>query len=100
MAQIYLIGGSNGAGKTTSALSLLGQELAGLVFINADMIAAQLNPTAPETAAFQAARIMIEQLEQSMAAEIDFNLGDSKLRSIPAPLPGKRLYGEFALLLA
>jgi predicted ABC-type ATPase len=72
MAQIYLIGGPNGAGKTTSALSLLGQELAGLVFINADMIAAELNPTAPETAAFQAARIMIEQLEHSMAAGIDF----------------------------
>jgi predicted ABC-type ATPase len=52
MAQIYLIGGPNGAGKTTSALSLLEQELSGLVFVNADMIAAQLNPTAPETAAF------------------------------------------------
>jgi predicted ABC-type ATPase len=72
MAQIYLIGGPNGAGKTTSALSLLGQELSGLLFFNADMIAAQLNPTAPETAAFQAARIMLERLEEAMMAGIDF----------------------------
>jgi predicted ABC-type ATPase len=72
MSQIYLIGGPNGAGKTTSALSLLNQELAGLVFINADVIAAQLNPTSPETAAFQAARIMIEQLEEAMTTGIDF----------------------------
>ena len=64
MPQVYLMGGPNGAGKTTSALALLESELAGITFINADIISAQLNPSTPEAVAFQAGRILLTRLEE------------------------------------
>ncbi len=72
MPQVYLIGGPNGAGKTTSAFQLMLDELVGIEFVNADIIAARLNPQAPETAAFQAGRLMLERLEQLAASGSDF----------------------------
>jgi predicted ABC-type ATPase len=72
MPQIYLVGGPNGSGKTTSAFSLLSHELTGTEFVNADIIAAQLNPECPENAAFQAGRMMIERIEELFASNSDF----------------------------
>jgi predicted ABC-type ATPase len=72
MPQLYLIGGPNGAGKTTSAFGLLDRELSGVEFVNADLIAAQINPENPQAAAFQAGRLMLERLEQLVAARGNF----------------------------
>lgn len=72
MPQVYLIGGPNGAGKTTSALELMQNELSGIEFVNADIIAARLSPLAPEMAAFQAGRLMLERLEQLVESGRDF----------------------------
>lgn len=72
MPQVYLIGGPNGAGKTTSAFSLLRNELSGIEFVNADLIAAGLNLTLPEAAAFQAGRLMLERLDQLVVSGNDF----------------------------
>ncbi|WP_287130858.1 zeta toxin family protein [Candidatus Cyanaurora vandensis] len=70
--QVYLIGGPNGAGKTTSALALLENELLGVAFVNADLIAVQLNPATPEAMAFQAGRLMLKRIEQLSAARTSF----------------------------
>ena len=71
---VFIIAGPNGAGKTTFAREFLPQEAHCKVFVNADLIAAGLAPFAPETAAFQAGRLMIEQLDQSFQKRHSFAL--------------------------
>jgi predicted ABC-type ATPase len=64
--KILIIAGPNGAGKTTFARAFLPQEAACPIFINADLIAAGLAPFAPETAAFEAGRIMLESIAKQV----------------------------------
>lgn len=59
--KIIIIAGPNGAGKTTFARSFLPEEAQCPRFINADLIAAGLAPFAPESAAFKAGRVMLEE---------------------------------------
>ncbi len=61
--EVFIIAGPNGAGKTTFAREFLPQEAKCKVFVNADLIAAGLSPFAPETAALQAGRLMLAQIE-------------------------------------
>jgi len=60
--KIIIIAGPNGAGKTTFARSFLPEEAKCLRFINADLIAAGISPFAPETAAFKAGRLMLNEI--------------------------------------
>ena len=60
--KVIIIAGPNGAGKTTFARSFLPAEADLPRFINADLIAAGLAPFAPETAAFRAGRLMLEDI--------------------------------------
>lgn len=60
--KIIIIAGPNGAGKTTFAEEFLPKEAACPAFINADLIAAGLAPFRPETAAFRAGRLMLEEV--------------------------------------
>lgn len=60
--EIWVIGGCNGSGKTTFALNIF-PNLGNIEFINADIIAAQLNPNNPDAVAIQASRIMLERLK-------------------------------------
>lgn len=62
MSQLYMIGGPNGSGKTTSAMDLLPDLIKCHEYINADSIAAALSPFAPEATAIQAGRLMIERI--------------------------------------
>lgn len=70
--KIIIIAGPNGAGKTTFARAFLPQEAQCPRFINADLIAAGLAPFAPEKAAFRAARLMLEEIEKSVAKRVSF----------------------------
>jgi predicted ABC-type ATPase len=63
---LYIIAGPNGAGKTTAAQTLLPHLFHCPIFINADQIAAQLNPTNVEAVVFQAGRMMLEQIEAAL----------------------------------
>ncbi len=65
--RIIIIAGPNGAGKTTLARELLPNEANISVFINADLIAAGLDPLQPERAAFQAGRMMLEMIDACVA---------------------------------
>ena len=60
--KIVIIAGPNGAGKTTFAREFLPAEAGCPVFVNADLIAAGLSPFQPETAAFRAGRLMLEEI--------------------------------------
>ena len=52
--RIFIIAGPNGAGKTTFSTEFLPNEAHCPTFINADLIAAELNPLQPGLAAIQA----------------------------------------------
>ena len=71
MPDLYVIGGSNGSGKTTVSLSLL-PNLGVVEYINADAIAAGLSPFNPESRAMQAGRLMLARLEEAARAGTDF----------------------------
>lgn len=62
--RIVIIAGPNGAGKTTFAREYLPLEAGIISFINADLIAAGLSPFAPELAARQAGRLMLEEIDR------------------------------------
>jgi len=70
--KVIIIAGPNGAGKTTFAREFLPSEAACPVFVNADLIAAGLAPFAPETAAVQAGRLMLAELERHFHAGSSF----------------------------
>jgi predicted ABC-type ATPase len=72
MPEIFIIGGCNGAGKTTAAYILLPNVFKTVEFVNADEIARGLSPLNIEGVAFQAGRIMLERIEQLITANKNF----------------------------
>jgi predicted ABC-type ATPase len=72
MPNLYIVAGCNGAGKTTASYAILPEMLNCKEFVNADSIAAGLSPFAPESAAFEAGRIMLQRINQLMLDKVDF----------------------------
>lgn len=72
MGRILVIAGPNGAGKTTFASEFLPNEGGCPTFVNADVIAAELSPEAPERAAFVAGRLMVRRLTELAGRGRDF----------------------------
>lgn len=70
--RVIIIAGPNGAGKTTFAREFLPVDAACPVFVNADLIAAGLAPFAPEDAAVQAGRVMLQELARHFTARQSF----------------------------
>ena len=71
MPEIYVIGGCNGSGKTTFALNIF-PNIGNVEFVNADLIAAQLDPNNPDRVAIQASRIMLRRLKTLAQQKADF----------------------------
>ena len=86
---ILIIAGPNGAGKTTFATEFLLNEAGCRTFVNADMIAAGLNPFEPERSAVAAGRLMLRLIDEyvgkgeSFAFETTLS-GRSYARMIPS----------------
>jgi len=57
VSRLDLVVGPNGAGKSTFAQEILGELLPGILFVNADLIAAERWPEDPAGHAYEAARI-------------------------------------------
>jgi predicted ABC-type ATPase len=72
MANLYIIGGCNGAGKTTASFTILPEMLNCKEFVNADSIAAGLSPFNPESVAIEAGRLMLSRIHELMRARVDF----------------------------
>lgn len=73
MPNLFIVAGPNGAGKTTYVRRFLPQEMRCREFVNADLIAAGLSPFSPDTAAFEAGRIMLRRLRELAARREDFS---------------------------
>jgi predicted ABC-type ATPase len=72
MSHVIIIAGPNGAGKTTTAPALLNKALTIHNFVNADTIAAGFCAFAPETAAIQAGRAMLNRIHYLAEQNEDF----------------------------
>lgn len=69
---IYIIAGSNGAGKTTFATKFLPKYAKCPYFINADLIAQGLSPFSPQISAMKAGRLVLEQIKDFVKKNFDF----------------------------
>ena len=74
MAQsnLYIIAGCNGAGKTTASFAMLPEILGCRNFVNADEIARGLSPFSPQVVSVKAGRLMLQRIEELLAANEDF----------------------------
>lgn len=72
MRRVYVIGGCNGAGKTTASFTLLPDMLHCKEFVNADSIASGISPFQPDKVAFEAGRVMLERIRQLMKGKSSF----------------------------
>jgi predicted ABC-type ATPase len=69
---IYVIAGSNGAGKTTFATEFLPHYVHCLRFLNPDEIARGLSPLQPAAANVKAARILLREIAAAIRARETF----------------------------
>lgn len=70
--RLYIIGGCNGAGKTTASYTVLPDILHCREFVNADEIAHGLSPFNPENVSIEAGRLMIHRINELMGREATF----------------------------
>ncbi len=67
-----ILGGINGAGKTTASRALLADTLQVMTFVNADVIAQGLSGFSVEEAAIEAGRVMLNRLNSLAERRQDF----------------------------
>jgi len=72
MPEIFVFGGCNGSGKSTLANEILAYLKPSPEFVNADVIAAQLNPNDVDAAAITASRLMLERINNLASQKVDF----------------------------
>jgi len=72
MANLYIISGCNGAGKTTASYSILPDMLNCKEFVNADEIAKGLSPFQPDRVAIESGRIMLSRIKELLNHNVDF----------------------------
>jgi predicted ABC-type ATPase len=72
MANLYIISGCNGAGKTTASYTVLPEMLNCKEFVNADEIAKGLSPFQPEKVSIEAGKIMLTRIRELLKKNIDF----------------------------
>lgn len=70
----YIIGGCNGAGKTTASYTVLPEILECREFVNADEIAKGLSPFNPESVAIEAGRLMLSRIRELLKANVSFSI--------------------------
>jgi predicted ABC-type ATPase len=69
---LYIIGGCNGAGKTTASFNILPSILDCKEYVNADEIARGISPFQPEKVSIEAGRIMLDRINELLERNQDF----------------------------
>lgn len=69
---VYVVAGPNGAGKTTFAREFLPSYADCRNFVNADLIAGGISPFSPESAAFRAGRMLVDEIDRLATRNADF----------------------------
>ena len=72
MPKLFIIAGSNGAGKTTFAKEFLPHYAHCPNFINADLIAMGLSPFSPDAVNIKAGRLLLSQIREFVSKKEDF----------------------------
>ena len=72
MPRVVVLGGINGAGKTTASRAVLQDVLKIPTFVNADAIARGLNGLNPEAESFRAGRLMLQEMARLVEDRADF----------------------------
>ncbi len=81
---VYIVAGPNGAGKTTFARKFLPNYAQCRNFVNADLIAQGIAPFSPESVAFHAGRLMLQEIKLHAARREDFGF-ETKEAGLPGP---------------
>lgn len=104
MSRLDLVAGPNGAGKSTFVARILVPARPGVLFVNADLIAADRWPDSPEPHAYEAARIaaatrsaLIAQGREFIAETVFSH--PSKLELIEAALAGGYFVSMHVLMI-
>ena len=69
---LYIIGGCNGAGKTTASYTIFPEILHCMEYVNADEIAKGLSPFQPENVAIEAGRLMLRRIDDLIGKRESF----------------------------
>ncbi len=69
---LYIIGGCNGAGKTTASYTILPEILDCKEFVNADEIARGLSPFNPNSMAIEAGKLMLKRIVELLGRDESF----------------------------
>jgi len=72
--KLYIIGGCNGAGKTTASYTVLPELLDIKEFVNADEIARGISPFNPESVAVEAGRLMLARIKTLLGEGESFSI--------------------------
>jgi len=72
MLTLYIIGGCNGAGKTTASFTIFPEILQCREYVNADEIAKGLSPFQPENVAIDARRLMLHRISELIEKKENF----------------------------
>ncbi|MEI6141403.1 MAG: zeta toxin family protein [Mariniphaga sp.] len=100
MANLYIISGCNGAGKTTASYTVLPDMLNCKEFVNADEIARGLSPFQPDKVAIEAGRIMLNRIHELMVQKVDFAFETTlSTRSYRNFVKEAQMYGYFVTLV-
>jgi len=98
--KLYIIGGCNGAGKTTASFNILPELLHCKEFVNADEIARGISPFQPEKVALEAGRIMLQRIEELISSTVDFSFETTlSTRSFVRTIERARSKGYYVTLI-
>ena len=98
--KLYIIGGCNGAGKTTASFNILPDLLNCKEFVNADEIARGLSPFQPEKVAIEAGRLMLARIDELIKSQEDFSFETTlSTRSFVSTINTAREKGYYITLI-
>jgi predicted ABC-type ATPase len=98
--KLYIIGGCNGAGKTTASFNILPDLLNCKEYVNADEIARGLSPFQPEKVSIEAGRLMLARIDELFKSQEDFSFETTlSTRSFVSTIKTAREKGYYITLI-